>query len=140
MVTTGYNVAHVEDVPVVRMAEIDEVAEKFDRLGVQNLDEAALDTEEMKVKLWHVPPGERMGVHGHPTQEECYYVLDGQFRVHIGPPGATETHEARPGAVFAASPDVARGYENVGEEPGRVLAVAAPNVPERGIPEHELGE
>lgn len=140
MGSDGYTVAHVDEVPLVRMAEIDEVSEKFDRIGVQNLDEERLDTEEMKVKIWHIPPGEEMGVHGHPTQEEFYYVLEGTFRVVIGPPGETDTYEVGPGSVFAAGPDVARGYENVGEEGGRVLVVAAPNVSEGGIPEHEMRE
>lgn len=80
-----------------------------------------------------------MGTHGHPTQEEFYYVIDGTFRVHIGPPGKTDTHEVGPGTVWAASPEVARGYENIGDEDGRVLVVAAPNVPKGGIPESELG-
>lgn len=138
MVRTGYTVSHVDDVDVVRMAEIEEVHEKFDPLGVQIIDETALGTEEMKIKLWHVPPGETMGTHGHPTQEEFYYILEGRFAITIGPPGQTETYRGRPGTVFAASPDIARGYENNGEEEGRVLVVAAPNVSESGIPEDEL--
>lgn len=117
------------------MAEIDGIPEKFDRIGVQNLDEEYLETEEMRVKLWHIPPDERMGIHGHRTQEEFYYVLEGTFRVHIGAPGGTDTHEVGPGTVFAASPNVARGYENIGDGDGRVLIVAAPNVSEGGIPE-----
>lgn len=140
MVESGSAITHVGHVPIVRMAEIEDVPEKFDRLGVRHLDEEALGTEAMKVKVWHVPPGDRMGKHGHPTQEECYYVLQGEFEVYLGPPGETETHDAGPGTVFVASPDVARGYENVGDEAGRVLVVAAPNVAEPGIPESELGE
>lgn len=140
MVTSEYNVAHVDEIPVIRMAEIDDVPEKFDRIGVQNLDEERLATEEMKVKVWHIPSGEQMGIHGHSTQEEFYYVLDGTFRVHIGPPGETEIHDVGPGTVFAASPDIARGYENIGDDEGRVLVVAAPNVSESGIPEKELRE
>ncbi len=140
MVDSRYNVTHVDDVPIIRVAEIDEVSEKFAPLGVQNLDEVALETEEMKVKLWHIPPGEQMGSHGHSTQEEFYYVLEGTFRVEIGRPGDTDAHEVGPGAAFAASPDIARGYENIGDEDGRVLTVAAPNVPEGGIPEADLVE
>lgn len=140
MVEPGYRVAHVEDVPVLRMGEVGDVAEEFDQLGVRNLDEDALGTEEMWVKVWAVPPGARMGTHGHATQEEFYYVISGTFDVHIGPPGDTDTHRVGAGAVFAASPGIARGYENVGEEPGRVLVVAAPKVDEGGIPEGELIE
>lgn len=138
MARTGYTVSHVEDVDVVRMAEIDAVHEKFDELGVQNLDEDRLETKEMKVKIWHVPPGESMGTHGHPTQEEFYYILEGEFEVTIGPPGETETYQGRPGTIFTADPDIARGYENIGARAGRVLVIAAPNVAEGGIPEHEM--
>lgn len=140
MVESGYSVTHVDDVSILRMAEVDDVPEKFDRISVQNLDDEELGTEEMKVKVWHIPPGEHMGVHGHPSQEEFYYVLEGQFRVHIGPPGETDTYEIGTGSVFAASPEIARGYENIGDDSGRVLVVAAPNVPEHGIPEGELKE
>lgn len=140
MVESGYRVAHVEDVPILRMAEVEDVPDEFDQLGVVNLDEEALGTEEMWVKIWDVPPGSRMGIHGHTSQEEFYYVIRGTFDVHIGPPGATDTHRVEAGAVFAASPGVARGYENVGEEPGRVLVVAAPKVEEGGTPEQELME
>lgn len=140
MVTSGYTIAHVDDVSLTRMAERDDVPDEFNRIGVKNVDDEQLETEEMKVKVWHIPPGERMGVHGHPTQEEFYYVLDGTFRVYIGSPGDTDTYDVGPDTVFAASPDVARGYENIGDENGRVLVVAAPNVPEGGIPEPELGE
>ena len=140
MVTSGYNITHVDDVPLTQMAEIEAVDEKFNRLGVQNLDEEKLGTEEMKVKIWIIPPGERMGVHGHPTQEEFYYILEGYFRISLGPPGKTDTLEAGPGMVFAASANVARRYENIGEENGRVLTVAAPNVSEGGIPEQEMIE
>lgn len=135
-----YALARVEAVPLLRMAEVAEVPEEFDGLGVRNLDREALGTDEMKVKVWRVPPGDRMGVHGHSTQEEVYYVLDGRFEVRIGPPGETERREVGPGTVFAAGPGVARGYENVGDVVGRVLVVAAPNVEDRGIPEDELGE
>lgn len=138
MVANGYAITHVRDIPVLRMADIDEVPDQFDRLGVQNIDEQHLATEEMKVKIWHVPPGERLGPHGHRRQEEVYYVLEGIFQVSIGQPGETDTYEAEPGTVFAVSPEMVRGYENIGDEPGRVLVVAAPNVDEGGIPEHEM--
>lgn len=140
MVESGSAIAHVEEVPVVRMGEFDDVPSEFDRLGVRHVDDEALATEEMKVKIWHVPPGDRMGSHGHRTQEEFYYVLAGEFEVVLGRPGETERHRAEPGTAFAASPGVARGYENIGDEEGRVLVVAAPAVPEPGIPESELGE
>lgn len=140
MVESGYNVSSVDDVSVIRMEEVEDVPEEFDRIGVQHLDEKTLGTEEMKVKVWNIPSGERMGVHGHPSQEEFYYVLEGQFRVHIGPPGDSDSYEVGTGGIFAASPEIARGYENIGDEPGRVLVIAAPNVPEHGIPEADLEE
>lgn len=140
MASVGYAIGEVDDVPLLRMEEIDDVPEEFAPLGVQNLDDEELDTEEMKVKVWHIPSGERMGTHGHATQEEFYFVLEGTFRINIGPPGETNTHQAGPGTVFAASPEVARGYKNIGDEEGRILVVSAPNVSEGGIPEREMKE
>lgn len=90
----------------------------------------------MKVKMWHISPGDRMGIHGHPSQEEFSYVLDGPFPVYIGPSGETDSQQAGPGAVVAASPEVARGYENIGKEPAGMRTGAAPSVPEARIPEH----
>lgn len=137
MVESDYSVVHRDDAPVVSMADVDEVPEEFDPLTVRNVDEA-LQTEELTVKVWTVPPGAHMGVHGHERQEECYYVLRGTFEVEVGPPGDTETVEAGPGTFFAASPEVARGYENVDDEIGTVLVVSAPKVEDRGIPEAEM--
>lgn len=138
MDTSAYQIGDVDEVDILRMSEIEDVPEQFDRIGVQNLDETPLDTEEMNVKIWHIPPGDEMGVHGHSTQEEFYYILEGTFRVEIGSPGNTERYEAEAGTVFAASPDVARGYENIGESEGRILVVAAPNVSDPGIPARDL--
>ena len=135
----GYAVAPLEAVPVTDMADVEAVPEQFDPLDVRDVDEA-LGTAALKPKVWTVPAGAYMGAHGHPTQEEVYLVLAGRFEVRIGPPGEEETREAGPGTLFRAAPHVARGYENVGEGPGRVLVVAAPNVEERGIPAAELGD
>lgn len=46
MDTTGDNVPHATDVLLTRMTESDAVAEKFDRLRMQNLDAEALETEQ----------------------------------------------------------------------------------------------
>lgn len=137
MVESGHAVVEADDVPVVSMADVEEVPEQFDPLSVRNVWDA-LGTDELKLSVWELPPGAHMGAHGHERQEECYYVLEGRFRVEVGPPGETETHEVGPGAAFAADPDVVRRYENVGEGTGRVLVAAAPNVEDRGIPAEEL--
>ncbi len=127
-----YAVADLTNVPVTSMADVPAVHDEFDPLDVLDVDEA-LSTDRLRPKVWRVPPGERMGAHGHETQEEFYHVLRGRFAVRIGLPGDTE-----PGTAFAASSDVVREYENVGEEPGLVLVVAAPPVDEGGIPEAEM--
>ena len=137
MTDEGYAVAPLEAVPVTDMADVAAVPERFDPLDVHDVDEP-LGTTASKPKVWTVPPGAHMGAHGHPTQEEVYLVLAGRFEVRIGPPGEAEACEAGPGTLFRAAPHVARGYENVGEGPGRVLVVAAPNVEEDGIPAPEL--
>lgn len=140
MVESGYNITHIDDIETLLMADIDEVEEEYDAIGVKNLDEQELGTENMKAKIWEIPPGERMGIHGHSEQEEFYFILDGTFEVSLGPPGQTESYEVQPGGAFSASPEVALGYENISQEVGRVLVVAAPRVEERGIPEAELIE
>lgn len=63
MVESGYNIAQIREVPVVRMAEIEEVPEEFDTIGVRNVDEERLETEEMKVKVWSIPPPRRADGH-----------------------------------------------------------------------------
>lgn len=137
MVESGYALTHVDDVPVTHMADIEDMPKKFHPLDVRNVDEV-LETEKMKVKMWYIPSGSVMGAHGHSQQEELYYVLQGTFSLRIGPPDNIETVEVKTGAFFAASPEVVRGYENVGEEEGRVLVVSSPNVDEPGIPEPEM--
>ena len=139
MVENGQGVVESLDaVDPIDMAALEDVPEQFDPLSVRNVSEA-LGVEASKVRVWEVPPGAYMGIHGHETQEEVYHVLSGRFAVDLGPPGETERVELEPGAFFAASPETARGYRNVGTEPGRMLVVAAPNVDEDGIPEDELG-
>jgi mannose-6-phosphate isomerase-like protein (cupin superfamily) len=137
MVESGYAVVDRQDAPVTHMADVEAVHDEFDALDVRNVDEP-LATEEMKVKVWTIPPGKRMGAHGHERQEELYYVLQGTFDLRIGPPDEAETVQVDEGTFFAASPGLVREYTNVGEDDGRVLVVAAPNVDEDGIPEHEL--
>lgn len=138
MVESGYSVTTVDGIPTVRMDDVDEVSDEFAAIGVKNIDDEELETEEMKVKVWDIPPGAKMGLHGHSSQEEFYYILRGTFELYVGGPDEFETYEMEPGGMFAVSPEIARSYTNIGDKVGKVLVVAAPNVSERGIPVKDL--
>jgi quercetin dioxygenase-like cupin family protein len=70
-----------------------------------------------------VPPGEGPPLHAHGREDECVYVLAGDLRFKIdGELSAT------PAGSFVFIPrGVAHCFQNVGEEPGRMLITFAPS-------------
>jgi len=120
----GFEIASVDDVPAVNLGDLGDVVMEPDVRRVQT----ELGTEEMVVNVWEFEEGDSMLHHHHNEQEELYYVIKGEFRVKVGEAGETEEHTVSEGQLFAASPDVGRGYECVSEGGGAVLSVGAPNV------------
>jgi quercetin dioxygenase-like cupin family protein len=117
-----YHVTRLADVDEQSMVGIDQFPDRYRMLS------EALDLSEMRANVWYFEPGEALVFHAHETQEELVFVLEGEFELTIGHPGEEETHELGPGSMYAASPDVGRGIENVGDTEGSVLAVGAPAV------------
>ncbi len=129
----AYEVVHESDVPVTDMAETDVPVD----LEMQAVDEA-LDAEKVRVKLWHFEPGDAIGYHAQPEQEEVYYVLEGEFSLKLGRSGETEIVEVGPGAFWRAAAMVGHGHRCIGDEDGVVLAIGAPAVDEEGLDPHAI--
>lgn len=110
------------DVPYVDLSERDDV---HPEVGIRPVDEV-LGLEEMGAKLWYLDPGEEVGYHAHPDEEELYYVLEGEFSVKLGPADDPTYRTVGPGAFFAAGPREPHGYRCVGTDQGVVLAIGAP--------------
>lgn len=118
----SYEVAQVEELEEQSMAAIDQFPARYRMLT------EALGLEELRANVWYFEPGEDTVFHAHQEQEELVYVLEGEFELTVGYPEETETHRLGPGSVYAVSPEVGRGIENVGESAGAILAVGAPSV------------
>lgn len=148
----GYGYAHIDDIPRVDLTTdslADLQAEYKDnrdsmpdgRRRIYQMDIRPVDVElgldKMRAKVWYFERGDEITYHAHPTQEELYYVLEGEFSLKLGPSGAEEYVEVGPGTFFAAGPDTGHGHRCVSEE-GVVLSIGAPNVDDEPLDPHEL--
>ncbi|MFC7154943.1 cupin domain-containing protein [Halomarina halobia] len=132
----GYEIVHTDDVPLTDLSRVEEIPPDLD---IRPIDEA-LETENLKVKLWYFEPGEEIQYHAHAEQEELYYILKGTFSLKVGESGEEEIVEAGPGTFYAAGPMTGHGHRNVGDEQGVVLALGAPAVDDPGLDPHSLDE
>ncbi|MEF8812944.1 MAG: cupin domain-containing protein [Halovenus sp.] len=115
-------IADTDDVPLVDLSDRDDVKPT---VGIRPVDEV-LDLEEMGAKLWYFEPGEEVGYHAHPDEEELYYVIEGEFSVKMGPADDPTYETVGPGTFFAAGPYEPHGHRCVGDDQGIVLALGAP--------------
>lgn len=129
-----YDVVSTEDVPVTDLSEIDAVPPDLD---IRDID-AALGLDNIQAKLWYFEPGEEIQYHAHSTQEEFYYVIEGEFSLKLGRSGETEIREVGPGAFWAAGPEIGHGHRYIGDSQGVVLAIGAPAVSDPGLDPHQL--
>ncbi len=60
--------------------------------------------------------------HVHRQHEETFYVLEGEFVFQLG----TQTVKATAGAFVFVPRDVPHAFENVGDQPGRILGIMTP--------------
>jgi quercetin dioxygenase-like cupin family protein len=67
-------------------------------------------------------PGEGPPLHVHTREEETIYVLSGDFRWKVG----DELAAAPPGAFVFIPRGVSHTWQNVGEEPGKLLVTFMP--------------
>jgi mannose-6-phosphate isomerase-like protein (cupin superfamily) len=80
-----------------------------------------------------IPPGRGAGLHIHEEAEECWYVLDGEYRFTVGDSQFT----AGPGATVLVPRGTPHGLV-AGEQGGRHLTIFAPAGCERAF--LEIGE
>jgi quercetin dioxygenase-like cupin family protein len=113
---------HTVDVPHVDLSEVDDVKPT---VGIRPVDET-LDLKKMGAKLWYFEPGEEVGYHAHPDEEELYYVIKGEFSLKMGPADDPVYETVGPETFFAAGPYEPHGHRCVGDEEGIVLALGAP--------------
>lgn len=85
------------------------------------------DTRHTSMFDWTIPAGFATGLHVHRTQEETFYVLDGECTWHVG----DEVIHARPGTFLFIPPGVPHDITNVSERPARVLMTVSPPGHER---------
>ncbi len=115
-------IVHSDDVPPVDLSEVDDV---HPTVSIRPVDEV-LDLQKLAAKLWYFEPGEEVGFHAHPEEEELYYVIQGEFSLKMGDADDPEYTTVGPGTFFAAGPYEAHGHRCVGDENGAVLALGAP--------------
>ena len=130
----GYEVVHLDDVPLTDLSDVEEIPPDLEIRGVGD----ALDLETMRAAVWYFDPGEEIQYHAHMEQEELYYVLEGEFSLKLGRSGEEEYVEAGPGTFWVAKPEIGHGHRNVGDERGAVLAIGAPPVEDPGRDPHAL--
>ncbi len=67
-------------------------------------------------------PASGAPAHVHRQHEEAFYVLEGEFLFQLG----TQTVMATAGTFVFVPRDVPHAFENVGNQPGRVLGILTP--------------
>ncbi|ELY78006.1 Cupin 2 conserved barrel domain protein [Natrinema gari JCM 14663] len=95
------------------------------------------DTDAVTLNRWDFEPGEEIHYHAHATQEQSYYVLEGEFSLKLGRSGEEASIAA--GSGRSGSPSRQSATATATSATGRVvLAVGAPAVDDLGLDPHEL--
>lgn len=68
------------------------------------------------------PAGGGTPMHVHHREDENFYILEGEFSVHIG----GHVHRAAAGSYVFAPREIPHRYENIGQATGRMLVLAEP--------------
>jgi len=92
------------------------------------------DTRHTSMFEWTVPAGFSTGLHVHRTQEETFYVLEGDCEWQIG----DELVHAKPGTYVFIPPGVPHNIGNASDKPARMLMTVSPPGHEHYF--EELGE
>jgi mannose-6-phosphate isomerase-like protein (cupin superfamily) len=74
-----------------------------------------------------VPPKQGPGLHIHEREDEIWYVLEGEFRFKAG----EDMFWASAGSFVFGPRGVPHAFQNVGDTPGRFVAVCTPSGAER---------
>lgn len=111
----GCGIVHTEAVPITDLSDVDRVPPA---LCFRALDDF-FDTDAVTLNRWDFEPGEEIHYHAHATQEQSYYVLEGEFSVKLGRSGEEASIAAGSGTFWIAKPAVGHGHRNVGDGEGR---------------------
>src|SRR4026207_106178 len=84
------------------------------------------DTKHTTMFDWTLPAGFSTGLHVHRTQEETFYVLEGECRWQIG----DQTVHAKPGTYVFIPPGVPHNIGNASDKPARMIMTGSPPGPE----------
>ena len=74
-----------------------------------------------------IPPSEGPPLHTHANEDEAFYILEGDFRYRLG----DETHAAPAGSFVFIPRGLPHCFQNVSNQPGRVLVMFTPAGMER---------
>ena len=74
-----------------------------------------------------MPPGPATPLHVHHAEDEAWYVLDAEFRFRLD----DEIHSRPAGSFIFIPRGTAHCWQNVGDEPARVLVIFTPSGMER---------
>jgi quercetin dioxygenase-like cupin family protein len=80
------------------------------------------DTKHTSMFDWTMPPRFSTGLHVHRTQEETFYVLDGECDWQVG----DRRIRATPGTFLFVPPGVPHNIANATDKPARVLMTVSP--------------
>jgi quercetin dioxygenase-like cupin family protein len=80
------------------------------------------DTKHTSMFDWTMPPQFSTGLHVHRTQEETFYVLDGECEWQVG----ERRIRATPGTFVFIPPGVPHNIANATDKPARVLMTVSP--------------
>ncbi|MEV0268280.1 MAG: cupin domain-containing protein [Hamadaea sp.] len=81
----------------------------------------------MTVLDFHVPPKAGPGLHSHLREDELWFVLAGEFRFKAG----DDMLSASAGGLAFGPRGLPHAFQNVGDEPGRLLVITTPSGIER---------
>jgi len=148
----GYGYTALEEVPLIDLQsdpldglqteykddreDMPEGRKRIYEIQIRPID-TELGLENMRAKMWYFEEGDEITYHAHPTQEELYYILEGEFSLKLGPSGDEEYVEVGADTFYAAGPRAAHGHRCISER-GRVLALGAPNVDDEPLDPHSM--
>ena len=80
------------------------------------------DTKHTSMFDWTLPAGFSTGRHVHASQEETFYVLEGECQWQVG----DQTIRATPGTYLFLPPGVPHNIANASDKPARMIMTVSP--------------
>jgi mannose-6-phosphate isomerase-like protein (cupin superfamily) len=92
------------------------------RIGNVEFLARTADTPRFNFAIIEIPPGRELEAHIHQTEDDAFYILEGEMTFVFG----DEEAAAPPGTFVLVPPGVEHGFRNDGAEPVRMLNIHAP--------------